>query len=386
MHSHDSRKRNDVPTVDQNWSKRRLNAIMSDHGEYMGMIGRSADRWLIFLLVWVILLSCVPVIGARQLPVIRISVENTPAHVQTRAVQRYADLLAERLEGRYDVQFYQAASLFRDVDIFRALTQGKVEIAVPGTWQFDRYVPEVGLFLLPSLYGRDPSVTYALMESAVGAQIVSAIERVMDVQVLGRWIDLGHTHIFSTHRAIRSRDDFAGKRIRVAGGVGNVLRVNAMGATALTIAWPDFASALRRNTVDGVLTSYETIASARLWEAGINAVYEDRQYFAQYVPIVSRQFWERIPQDVRDILTDSWEGLVDQARREAAVSQVHSRSDMLRQGVTITMVSDDYIRRTRDLLMPQEPQMALEMGIPSDIYTQFSAFIRRNSMAQVHTR
>ena len=89
-------------------------------------------------------------------------------------------------------------NLFRDADVFRALAQGKVEIAVPGTWQFDRYVPEVGLFLLPSMYGRDASFTYGLMESPIGNRLVSTIERVLDVNVLGRWIDLGHTHVFST--------------------------------------------------------------------------------------------------------------------------------------------------------------------------------------------
>ncbi|HLW21737.1 MAG TPA: TRAP transporter substrate-binding protein DctP [Sphaerochaetaceae bacterium] len=335
-------------------------------------------HWIMTMLAIFMFLSA-HILGSQNLPVIRISVENTASHVQTQAVQRFSEALREHLAGSYDVEFYPAASLFRDADVFRALAQGKVEIAVPGTWQFDRYVPEVGLFLLPSMYGRAASVTYGLMESSVGAQVVSTIERVMDVKVLGRWIDLGHTHVFSTGRSITKADDFAGKRIRVAGGVGNSLRIEALGATPTTIAWPDFPAALTRKSVDGVLTSYETIASARLWERGIDAVYEDKQYFAQYVPIASGLFWDRLPIDVQDTIMETWDELVDRARQEATVAQAQSRSLMIRNGVSITMVSNDYVQRTRERLMQQEESMVITMGISQDIYQEFKQFIQQNS-------
>jgi C4-dicarboxylate-binding protein DctP len=316
-------------------------------------------------------------LGAQQLPLIRISVENTTSHVQTRAVQRFADKLAEQLSGKYEVQFYPAATLFRDADLFRALAQGKVEIGVPGTWQFDRYVPEVGLFLLPSLYGRDASVAYGLMESEVGRQIISAIELGVDVKVLGRWIDLGHTHIFSTEGAISRRSDFADKRIRVAGGIGNTLRIAAMGALPSTVPWPDFPAALKRDQVDGVLTSYETIASARLWEYGIDTVYEDRQYFAQYVPIAASQFWDRIPQDVQQVIINTWDELVDAARRDAAVAQVQSRATLIRNGASITLVNEQHRALTRQQLVMQEKEIVAQMGISDNLYTVFQQFIHQ---------
>lgn len=41
---------------------------------------------------------------ATMLPRLRISVENTDAHVQTQAVKRFADALRRKLNGRIDVQ------------------------------------------------------------------------------------------------------------------------------------------------------------------------------------------------------------------------------------------------------------------------------------------
>lgn len=328
-----------------------------------------------YVICVMLLVACHAALFAQSLPVIRISVENTDSHVQTKSVRRFADNLAERLAGRYEVRFYPAASLYRDADVFRALTQGKLELAVPGTWQFDRYVPEVGLFLLPSLYGRDPSVTYGLMESAVGRQIVTLIERTMDVKVLGRWIDLGHTHLFTTERPVKRPADLEGMRVRVAGGRGNELRIAAMGAFPVSIAWPELPVALQRGTVDAVLTSYETVASARLWEHGIKAVYEDRQYFAQYVPICSGLFWDRLPQEDRSIILETWDGIVDQARRDALVAQAVARAQMVSNNVAITLAGSRQMAETRKALMEHEMQIVHSLGIPGELYRLYQSFM-----------
>ncbi len=306
----------------------------------------------------------------------RISVENTTSHVQTQSVQRFADLLSQRLAGRLDVQFYPAAALFRDADIFRALSQGKLEMAVPGTWQFDRYVPEIGIFLLPRFFGRNADVNYAIMESSLGIFLISMIERNLNVQVLGRWIDLGHTHLFSTHTAIHSFKDIAGLRIRVAGGVGNSLRIAALGGKPVTIAWPDFPQTLARGSVDGLLTSFETVVSAALWQAGIAYVYEDRQYFAQYVPIVAMEYWMRLPQEIRDIISVTWEECVVPAREQAAIAQRNAKLRLIAEGVKITVPSKSTQDATSAKLIEQETDIAKRMGISEELLAELVDFFK----------
>jgi TRAP-type C4-dicarboxylate transport system substrate-binding protein len=303
---------------------------------------------------------------AQTLPVIRISVENTLAHVQTQAVERFVNRLTEKLASHYEIRFYHSASLYKDADVFRALTQGKVEIAIPGTWQFDRYVPEVGLFLMPSLYGRDGKTTYALLASEVGEHVTEAIEQTMGVTVFGDFIDLGNTQIFSTTGSIQKPSDFTGKLIRVAGGMGNSLRIQALGAKPITIAWPLLSSALQHSQIDGVLTSYETIASARLWESGLTQVYEDNQYFAQYVPIASNNFWNRLPQGVQQTIIECWQTGVEEARESAQIAQANAKRRIVAHGLTITEPSKETILATRRMLIEHEKAIASQLGIPID--------------------
>ena len=333
------------------------------------------QRWFKFSgFIGVLMLMHMMSLTAQTLPVIRISVENTLAHVQTQAVERFATRLAKELASRYEIRFYHSGSLYKDADVFRALTQGKLEIAIPGTWQFDRYVPEVGLFLLPSLYGRNREATYALLASEVGGRVTHAIEQTMGVTVVGDFIDLGNTQIFSTTGTITTPSDFTGKLIRVAGGMGNSLRIQALGAKPITIAWPLLSSALQHSQIDGVLTSYETIASARLWESGLSQVYEDNQYFAQYVPIASNSFWNRLPQEVQQIIIECWQAGVEEARESAQSAQTNAKRRIVAHGLNITEPSKETILATRKRLTLQEEAIARRLGIPTDLYALFFDF------------
>ncbi len=89
-------------------------------------------------------------LSATGLPIMRISVENTAAHVQTLAVSRFALALQEKLQGMIDVRFYPNAQLFRDKDVVQALGQGKIEMAVPGTWHLAAHEPNVGVLPGPT--------------------------------------------------------------------------------------------------------------------------------------------------------------------------------------------------------------------------------------------
>ncbi len=80
------------------------------------------------------------------LPVFRISVENTASHVQARAIQKFADIVAEKTKGELIIELYHSAELYRDSDVIKAIPLGKVEMVVPGTWHIQNFVPEVGIF------------------------------------------------------------------------------------------------------------------------------------------------------------------------------------------------------------------------------------------------
>ncbi len=297
----------------------------------------------------------------------RISTENTLSHVQTQTILRFAEEV-ERLVGpTLSVSVHHSAELFRGRDVAAGIMRDQVEMAVPGTWQLDRYVADIGVFLLPAFYGRQRSEIDRVRDGFIGQRINEQVATALGVHVLGRWIDLGHAHLYTVDRPISRHEEIASFRLRVAGGQANAMRIEAFGAEAVTIPWPDLPNALASGQIDGLLTSHASIASARLWEAGVAYAFEDREYFPQYVPLVSARFWERLPEDVQSVLTSSWEDVVEEARADAALAQEEARLRLAAEGVEIVVPSEEQLLTWRGRLMHIQPDLVQSLGIDPDL-------------------
>lgn len=304
---------------------------------------------------------------------LRISTENTRAHVQTQAIEHFALELERVTEGRIDVEFYHSAQLFRDRDVIAALSSGKVEMAVPGMWQLDRYVPDVGLYMLPLFYGRTAEENYHVRDGEIGALVSQRIARGLGVAVPGRWLDLGHAHLYFTNADIQAHEDLAGAKIRIPGGIANKKRLQAFGADPVVVAWPDLSDALSRNQITGVLTTHETIRSAKLWRNGISTSFEDMEYFAQYVPMINARFWANLPAPLQQQVRNSWDQIVDAQRYAAIKAQLSARSALMEQGIKVTSPSADTLMRWRKVARQEEPAMVRQMGVDPSLVIRAAA-------------
>ncbi len=298
---------------------------------------------------------------------IRISVENPPTHFQAQVARTFADRVAARLGDRVSVEFYDGARLFRDTDVIGAVSRGAVEIALPGIWQFDRMVPDTAALMLPSAYGLSIEQARRLADGPLGAALNARIEAGTRGKVLGRWLDLGHAHLFSLDRRLRGIDDFRGKRVRVAGGRGNEERIRTLGAVPVSIPSPDLDSYLRRRLVDGILTTYETVDSAGMDSAGIAAVYEDAEYYPFYVPIAGEAFWNGLDPDIRREIQAAWEDLLPAARETALRAQEAAKARLAGRGLRIRVPSKAERAAVRDSLLRTEEDAARRLGVSGEI-------------------
>jgi C4-dicarboxylate-binding protein DctP len=310
---------------------------------------------------------CAAQAAAATPTVFRISTENSASHFQTRVVQRFANDLALRTEGRLKVEYRHSAQLFRDQDVVRALSEGEVDMAVPGNWQLDRYDPYISLLMFPMFMGRSSEEHHQLRDGKFGQRIAMHLAESLHVVVPGRWLDLGYAHVFTTRQALSATSDVAGMRIRIAGGTAIAAQVAAVGAIPTIIPWPDLPNVLKQGRVDGLISTYESIASARLWEMGIAHAVETKAYFAQYVPIISTSFWDSIPPDIQRAIGASWESVVESARSDAQAAQQAARQTLQAHGIQITRLPAADLKAWRKLAMQEQANLARKMGIPDTL-------------------
>ncbi len=319
-----------------------------------------------------------PGLCAREARILfRISVENSPEHIQTQTLRRFADALNQEAGDVLKVELHDSATLFRDADVFSAVTEGKVEMAVPGAWHIARYQPDVNIFLLPMFYGRSAKDNHAVLESPVGRELDRRIEDALGVHIPGKWLDLGHANLYTTDRELKSLGDVKGLRIRVAGGRANVMRLEAAGAKALTIAWPDFPLHLKLGEVDGVLTTNETIRSADLWEYGLKYCLRDQEYFPMYAPMISGRIWNMLSEKLRAIITEQWEKAADWERGAAANAQQEAQNDLVRHGMVFTIPDEREISQWRKRLSEHQDEIISKTGMDKGLYLQAVEILER---------
>lgn len=300
---------------------------------------------------------------AGEAMTLRISLENACDHFQAQAVAAFARDLERRAGGRLKVELFCGAQLFRDWDVVHMLELGRAEMAVPGAWQLSRYEPAFDVFMLPFFMGNSPETHHRLVDGPLGAALAAGLERKKDVVVIGRWLDLGRAHFFGVARTLRAFADLAGLRVRIPGGEVNEMALRSLGAKPTTIPWPDLPRRLQTGGVDAILTTYETIVSARLWDQGVTSVFESAQYFSMYAPLVSRTFWKELPEDLRDLVRAVWEETVEPERQSAARRQAEAKAAFARLGGVIVRPDAADLDRARALLAQEEERFVRQAGI-----------------------
>lgn len=298
---------------------------------------------------------------------LRISLDTNPSHVRNEGVELFVEALRERVGDEMVIEVYPSAQLYRDRDVGRALRQGSVEMAVPGTWVLDGMVPAMALTSLPAFYGVPQEVTLDLIDGELGEAINAQAEERMRVKVLGPWMSLGMSHYYSTSRPLNSHDDLAGMRIRISGGTSNAKRVEDMGGVPNLIAWPDVPLALSTDVVDAVSSTHESIASAQLWDAGLRFAFEDNQWFGQYVPMVSQRFWDDLSPHLQEAMTQAWAEVIEETRRLADEAQLEARAKVAASGIAIVTATEEQLAAARTKLMSSQDGLASSIGIDQDL-------------------
>lgn len=304
---------------------------------------------------------------------IEISLETGPNHVRNISVVELAKELEAASGGRLEVKVFHGASKYKGTNVPTALAQGALDMGMPGTWHLGKAVPSFNMPGLPMFYGRAHEAQYAVFDGEVGQTLNRMLEEKLNVKVIGRWFDLGFGQMFFTDKEVTSHADLKGLKMRAPGGAANLARFAGFEATAVKIAWPDVPQALQRNTVDGVLTTHESVRSAKLWDSGLRYAYDDYQSFFQYVPVMSRRAWDKLPPDLQQLIVDTWEKNVDKVRQLARERQQSAREEGAKNGIKRVDASAEDLAAMREKLMKGQAALVEELRIDAGLVEKAEA-------------
>jgi TRAP-type transport system periplasmic protein len=326
------------------------------------------------------LIFAAPTVFAADAPFkLRVSLDTSATHIRTISIGDYLKQLEEASGGRIQTELFHSGQLFRDRDVAKALRQGSIEMAVPGTWVLSGFVPDADFVMLPIMAGQPAEIVHKVADGKVGQMVDEEIAKKLDAKVLGPWFDLGFNNGYSTKKPLNDFADYAGMKLRNSGGAGQSLRAKFFGAIPNTTAWPDVPLALSQGTFDALTSTNESLASAKLWDSGVKYAFEDHSYFAMYIPLVADSFYDKLPPDLQKLMVEVWDKNIPAWRKKSADAQAKARQELEGHGIKFVDPTPERLAEVRQKLMGTEDEVAKELKISPALLNELKAELQGGS-------
>ena len=260
------------------------------------------------------------------------------------AAERWAELVAERTDGRINMEIYPGAQLVQGEQTreFTAMRRGVIDMAVGSTINWSPQISEMNIFSMPFLMP-DYDALDALTGGPVGEHIFELI-RDNGVEPLA-WAENGFREVTNSQRAITSPDDMDGLKMRVVGSpIFNDI-FSALGANPTQMSWADAQPALTTGAVDGQenpLTIYSVLNMHELGQENVTLWHyvADPLIFA-----VSHQVWNDFTEEdqaiVREAALEAGAHGIEVARDGLTPDDPWLIEEIEGYGVNIVRLSDD---------------------------------------------
>ncbi len=298
---------------------------------------------------------------------LRCSLDTAPSHVRNVSIVDYLGKVEKATGGQVSGEVFHSGQLFADLNVAKALLQGQVDMACPGAWTQTGIVPDCDFVQLPMFYGQKIDVTHSASDGKPGALVIGQLETKLRTKVLGNFIDLGFQNWYTTKTPVKSLADLKGLKIRSPGGAGISWRINLVGGIANTTAWPNVPLALSQGTFDGFVSTDESCATAKLWEAGVRYSFADHQYVGQYIPMMSGVAWAKIPADQQKIMVDLWAQNIATYRANAFASQQRAHDLMASNGITFVVPTSEQAAAARKMMSADVAALIRDAKLSADV-------------------
>jgi TRAP-type C4-dicarboxylate transport system substrate-binding protein len=298
---------------------------------------------------------------------LRCSLDTAPSHPRNQAIVDYLGKLEQESHGKIKGEVFHSGQLFADLNVTKALLQGQVDMAAPGTWTMTGLVPDCDFCQLPSLYSPEIGVFRRCTDGTPGEYAGKQIESKVRSHIIGHWLELGYENWYTTKKEIRSLEDLSGLKIRSPGGSGTSWRIAFAHGIPNVTPWPNVPLALSQGTFDGFVSTDESCTSAKLWEAGVKYSYADHQFFGNYVPMVGDAFWSKLSEDDRKLMRDIWAANIERYRAMSAKSQANARATMQSNGVIFVDPLADQVEADRKRMVAAQADLIRDTKLSADI-------------------
>ncbi|KAB1070047.1 TRAP transporter substrate-binding protein [Methylobacterium planeticum] len=264
-----------------------------------------------------------------------------PTHPINLRAQQALDRIREATGGRLEIRLFPANQLGSDTDLLAQVRNGSVEFFNLATSILATYVPAASLPNTGFAF-KDYDAVWSAMDGDLGTYVRGEIAKTPILTVSKVW-DNGFRQITSSTREIRTPADLKGFKIRVPPAPMLTSLFKALDAGAAPINFNELYSALQTKVVEGQENPLAIIATTRLYEVQKSCSMTGHVWDGYWI-LGNKRAWQRLPQDLRDVVSRELDRSADDQRRDIVALSSSLRTTMSEKGITFVDVDREAFR------------------------------------------
>ena len=266
--------------------------------------------------------------------VFKVGHNNPPDHYYHLGLERFAELVAEKTDGRVEIQIFPADQLGGQRQEVEGLILGTHDMVLTSTMVISNFSDAAGVFDLPFIFS-DRDHAYRVLDGEIGDEVAAELEKV-GLKVLAYW-ENGFRHITNSVRPIEKPEDLGGLKIRVPESQVYIDTFTTLGAAATPIAFDELFSSLQLGVVDGQENPAGHVIHNAFYEVQDYISLTGHFYTAEPL-LISAKLFASLPADIQQAMVEAAEEARDYERQLSIDNEAEYLEQIAEHGMTITEV------------------------------------------------
>lgn len=283
---------------------------------------------------------------------VKVSHDLLDTSAQHVALQHFKELVEDKSQGRLKIDIFPNNTLGTDTEVAEYLQTGSVEAALIPTAKLSGIYPPLQVLDLPFFF---PSreVLYQVLDSQEFKDLLFEPMKQLGYHGINFW-ESGYKQ-FTANKLIEQPADFKGLDIRTMESPLIISQFRLLGANPVPIDFGETYNSLQQGVVDGQENPLVSITKMKFYEVQSNMIISNHAYLA-YAFLFSQSFWEKLPEDLQQIVLDAAEESV-QLERQLTIDNEAGYIDTIKQsGTTVTQLSEEDIAEFMEAMLPLQEE------------------------------
>ncbi len=249
--------------------------------------------------------------------------ETHPGHI---AALQFKERVEERTNGEVTIDIFPASQLGSPPEQLEQTVLGVVDMNLPTQGALDKYEKAFATVMSPFVF-RDYAHAHDVLDGPFMEWVAPKLEA-QGLVMLSNW-EWGFRNVTNNKHPIHEPADMEGLTIRTPPEIQLVAAMEASGANATQIAFPELPNALNQGVVDGQENPIAVIYHFKIYELQ-DYLSLTRHVYNSMVHVVNKNSWDGLSPEQQEILREESKA-AGELMRELVAEQEADELDLLKQ-------------------------------------------------------